>query len=243
MMNEAQLHEENTFITLTYNEENLPTDQGLDVRHWQLFMKRLRKKYAPKKIRFYHCGEYGDTDDRPHYHAILFGHTFRDQVPIPGKENTYYSQELETLWGKGFTTTGNVVFETAAYIARYCMKKQTGKNAEEYELIDPIDFQVYSIQAPYSTMSRKPGIGRTWYDKYKTDCYPSDFLVFRNQKMKPPKIYETYLEEEDTELYKQVKFNRAKEAKNNAHNNTTDKLYARSKSAEKRQKTYQNRKF
>lgn len=228
-MHEAQMHEDNCFITLTYNEEHLPFDQGLRVSHFQKFMKRLRKHAQPQKIRFYHCGEYGDKDGRPHYHAALFGYQFDDLVEIPDKKDLFTSPTLEQIWGKGFCTVGHMTFDRAAYIARYCMKKATGKHAEDYEVIDPIDFQVYNIQPPYSTMSRRPGIGKSWYEKFKGDCYPSDFLVMNEKKLKPPKAYDKHLEEEDPELYKTIKFLRAKEAKSNHQNNTTQRLVAREK--------------
>ena len=77
-VHEAQLHSENSFITLTYNDDHIPRDGSLNKKHFQDFMKRLRKSIAPKKVRFYHCGEYGPKLLRPHYHAILFGHQFDD---------------------------------------------------------------------------------------------------------------------------------------------------------------------
>jgi len=77
-MHEASLYERNCFITLTYSDEFLPNDRSVNVRHFQLFMKKLRKRFGPN-IRFYHCGEYGEKTSRPHYHALLFNfdYTFR----------------------------------------------------------------------------------------------------------------------------------------------------------------------
>lgn len=75
---EAQLYEHNCFITLTYNEDNRPKDDHLSKRDLQLFLKRLRKHFNNKKIRFFACGEYGDKKGRPHYHIILFNCNFED---------------------------------------------------------------------------------------------------------------------------------------------------------------------
>ena len=44
------------------------------------FMKRLRKRFKGKRIRFYMCGEYGEQFDRPHFHACIFGVDFPDKV-------------------------------------------------------------------------------------------------------------------------------------------------------------------
>jgi hypothetical protein len=74
-VHEASLHEKNCFITLTYSPENLPKDGSLDVSHFQKFMKRFRKRFGPG-IRFFHCGEYGESLSRPHYHACIFGFDF-----------------------------------------------------------------------------------------------------------------------------------------------------------------------
>ena len=78
-MHEASLHDENSFLTLTYSDENLPPGGSLHLPDFQNFMKRLRKSIAPKRVRFYHCGEYGDILSRPHYHALLFGYDFDDR--------------------------------------------------------------------------------------------------------------------------------------------------------------------
>lgn len=55
---EALGHKDNCLITLTYNDGDLQGRKSLDMREFQLFMKRLRKKYG--KVRFLHCGEYGE---------------------------------------------------------------------------------------------------------------------------------------------------------------------------------------
>ncbi len=124
-MHEASLYDNNCSITLTYDNENLPNDFSLNKRHFQLFMKSLRKKYAPKKIRFYHCGEYGEENYRPHYHAIIFNHNFTDLDVLPSSSNNtlYTSPTLTDIWGKGLTQVGTVTFESAAYVARYITKK------------------------------------------------------------------------------------------------------------------------
>ena len=198
-MHEAQLHDENSYITLTYNDKNLPKDGSLNLRHFQLFMKRLRKKTG-KKIRFYHCGEYGEKFKRPHYHACLFGYQFPDLryfKTINGNK-LYTSKYLDSVWTNkngetmGFSTIGNVTFESAAYVARYIMKKINGEKAEAHY----VNKETGEILKPeYTTMSRRPGgLGAEWLKKYKTDVYPGDFVVVRGKKMKPPKYYDRQYE-------------------------------------------------
>ena len=81
-VHEAAAYDCNAFITLTYDEENLPADGSLNYDHFQLFMKRLRKAIEPNKVRFYMCGEYGEENGRPHFHACLFGYDFPDKVML-----------------------------------------------------------------------------------------------------------------------------------------------------------------
>ncbi|MEO5355656.1 MAG: hypothetical protein H7835_21005, partial [Magnetococcus sp. XQGC-1] len=76
VMHEASQHEHNCFITLTYNDDNLPANGSLNYRHFQNFMKRLRKYYVEFTVRFYMCGEYGENFARPHYHACIFAIMF-----------------------------------------------------------------------------------------------------------------------------------------------------------------------
>lgn len=189
-MHEASLYEDNLFLTLTYSPEHLPDDQSLDVETWKLFMKRLKKSYKGKSIRFYHCGEYGDQTDRPHYHAIIFNHDFEDKQFLKYTElghKIYTSARLDEIWGLGDCYIGDVTFESAAYCARYVMKKRNGPPAAEH----------YQGRKPeYSTQSRRPGIGQPWLAKWKKDIYPHDYVVMNGKKLKPPKYYDAKTKEE-----------------------------------------------
>jgi len=202
LVHENQMHENSCFITLTFSPEELNkrgNPDSLDVRDFQLFMKRLRKKHQ-HKIRFFHCGEYGEKNQRPHYHALIYNHDFPDRKLFKERKNIklYTSKELEELWPYGFSTIGDVTFQSAAYVARYIMKKQKGETAQEhYTNIDPSTGEVTTIEPEYCTMSRKPGIGYNWFQKYKTDVYPKDVCIINNHEVKPPRYYDTLLNEEE----------------------------------------------
>ena len=206
-VHEAQMHENNCFITLTFNPEALEArtrQWSLDVRDFQLFMKRLRKKHG-KRIRFFHCGEYGDKNQRPHYHALLFGFDFPDKKLWSTREgvNLYISESLQELWPHGFSTIGDVTFQSAAYCSRYIMKKIKGEAAaKHYEVMDEETGEVWNRDPEYCTMSRKPGIGRDWFDKYKGDVFPNDYVVINGKKIKPPRYYDSLLPEEELEAIK-----------------------------------------
>lgn len=240
---EIQLHENNCFITLTYDDENLPLDGTLVMEHLQTFMKNLRYQTGDKnakfhnsfnldsetgKIRFFACGEYGENRSRPHYHAILFGVSLKDlkEYKIVNKNQYYTSDSLREIWGKGFVVVGAANFETAAYVARYVTKKQTGENAlYAYTEFDIATGEIIKERKPeFVTMSRRPGIGREWYNKYKSDCYPRDEKISRGLVMAPPKYYANLLAKEDPAMSDQLKARRRAKAKTEQSKNNNSSI-------------------
>jgi hypothetical protein len=226
------MHKNNCFITLTFSPEALAArknPQSLDMREFQLFMKRLRKKYG-QGIRFFHCGEYGEKNKRPHYHALIFGHDFKDKQLWNQKNGTklYISDELKQLWPHGFSTIGEVTFESAAYCARYVLKKVTGDAAaDHYTYTDPETGEVININSEYCTMSRKPGIGYNWLQKYKSDVYPHDYVVIRDKiKVKPPRYYDSLLSEFELKVIKEKRIKEAPETIDNYDENM-ERLWVR----------------
>lgn len=186
-VHEASLYENNCFLTLTYDNEYLPEGGSLHKPDFQKFMKRLRKRFPGHVIRYFQCGEYGEKTSRPHYHACLFNFDFEDKIHFKTvNENRYYTSSLlSELWPMGHHVLGDVSFDSAAYVARYIMKKITGDKAEAH----------YQGKEPeYTTMSRRPGIATGWFEKYQTDIYPSDFIVLNGTKMRVPKFYDNILD-------------------------------------------------
>lgn len=212
IMHEAQQHEENSFLTLTYDDEHLPPHGSLRVRDWQLFAKRLRKQLGP--FRFYHCGEYGDSTNRPHLHVCLFGLDFhldrREHTRNQQGDPLYTSETLESIWGNGITVIGDLTFQSAAYVARYVTKKVTGKHAEEhYEIEDPDHYgALIDLKPEYATMSRRPGIGKTWLNEYQSQVYPRDEVIVRGHQAQPPRYYDDQVEQSDPEMIKSIKARR-----------------------------------
>lgn len=221
-MHEASMHEQNCFITLTFDNENLDPEGSLRKEDFQKFMKRLRKRTGAA-VRYYHCGEYGSKLSRPHHHACLFGYDFPDRYLFIQREGValYRSPLLESLWPFGISSVGEVTFESAAYVARYIMKKQLGKGAEEF----------YRGKIPeYTTMSRRPGIGSSWYEKFKDDVYPSDeVFVRRGVRCKPPKYYDALFDLENPEEFAEIKRSRIKAARSRDADQSEDRLAAREK--------------
>lgn len=214
IVHESQMHLDNCFVTLTYDEDNLPIDGSLNKEHFQKFMKRLRKHHEGQTIRYFHCGEYGESLSRPHYHACLFGIDFNDRVPFSSSRGiiTDYSETLEKIWGKGFCTVGELNYQTAAYTARYIMKKITGEKAQEhYQRPHPKTGELIELQPEYTTMSlgrkRGEGLGASFYEKYKADFFPRDECPVpgRGVYKGVPKYYEQLYAEENPDSHRAIK--------------------------------------
>lgn len=199
-VHEASLYQDNRFVTLTYADEFLPAKASLDRRAFPLFMKRLRKELGP--VRFFHAGEYGEENGRPHYHALLFGMRFPDECVVgetEGGEAISRSLVLLDLWGQGRCQIGSVTFESAAYVAGYCVKKVTGARAKAH----------YAGREPeYATMSRRPGIGFGWFSKFREEVYRHDSVVTRGHECGPPRYYDKKLEELDAASFEVMKARR-----------------------------------
>lgn len=199
-VHEAQLHDANCFATLTYAEGNVPEGGTLVKTDHQKFMKRLRKEYPARRIRYFMCGEYGSNNERPHYHFLLFGLDFVDKVvwSTSGDHTIWRSPTLEKLWPNGYAFLGDVTWESAAYVARYCLKKATGHDAYERYVkdLDPDTGEVVMLEPEYIAMSRRPGIGKKWFDRFKDDCR-KDFLTHNGKLYKLPAYYGALMEIED----------------------------------------------
>lgn len=227
----------NSFLTLTYDQQHVPQDYSVKLDDFQKFMKRLRKSVSPSKIRFFACGEYGDQNLRPHYHALIFNHNFPDKKFITTRNgnNVYSSQSLHTLWPQGSHEIGDVTFKSAAYTARYVLKKQTGDQADDhYMRRSPIDGELYRVATEFCVQSK--GLGQAWFDKYKSDAFPCDFLIVDGRKVKPPRFYLNQLKEDDRDRAmrdhnEKYKIQQARRDHGRAHktDNTPERLEVRAR--------------
>lgn len=246
-VHEASLHAQNCFITLTYNDENLPADESLNKEHWQLFMKRLRDKIKPIKIRFFMGAEYGENQDvnslstigRPHYHAILFGYDFPDKELYKNSDNgpIYTSEILSKVWGKGFVTIAEMSFDTAAYVARYCVKKINGEPAElHYQKVNPITGEITNLQPEFALSSRRPGIAHDWFMKYKSDLHKG-YIVHNGVTMGTPKYYDSLLQKYDDARHASLKESKSLEIDVLDPETNSDRLRVRETVRKRRTKT------
>lgn len=227
-LHEASLWPRNVFVTLTYKQEHLPLINGqptLRPRDFVLFMKRLRRQRVGV-VRFLHAGEYGKLG-RPHHHALLFNCDFPDKKFLrksPAGSDLFTSSELSLLWvtegrdpvSLGFSSVGEVTFESAAYVARYTLKKFApdgvgGTPGCSVSGGAPVEGAEPGRVAEYMTMSRggrgkHGGLGSGWIAKYQGDVFPWDEVVTRGGKIcKPPRFYESKYEKVDPAGMAEVK--------------------------------------
>lgn len=148
-MHESAYHKASTFVTLTYSDDNLPKDGLLVKKHFQDWLKRLRKAIAPRKIKYFACGEYGDTFNRPHYHAIIFGLSQTD-LDIVRK-----------TWPLGFVKLGTVTKASARYVSKYLYKQQS-VDSDSFKKAPPFKLQSAGLGLQYALDNQ---------DKIKKDLY------------------------------------------------------------------------
>lgn len=221
-VHESQLSADNMFITLTYDDAHLHPNHSLVPQHLTDFHKRLHNRLLRSRgqgIRYFACGEYGESTRRPHYHTLIFNYWFPDarhHGTSKSGERLYVSSELTSLWPYGYSNFGTVTFESAAYVARYCVKKLDG-------------ILIMSDRVPeYGVMSRRPGIGAEWYAKYRKQTVDHDSVVLRNREMQPPKFYDKKLEAVDKATFDRVKKRRSRK-KRNLNEQTRERLRVREK--------------
>lgn len=198
LMHESECHDASSFITLTFDPEFYPKDGSLSVSVAQLFLKRLRSRVSPARIRFFLVGEYGEKSLRAHYHALIFGFDFPDKVLLSESNGIrlFRSDLLDDIWGFGFCSIGQVTFDSACYVAKYAVKKMIGPKAAAH----------YGGRLPeFSTMSRRPGIGTRWIEKFCSDVYPSDEVIVKGFPSRPPRFYDQYLEKTNPDLLAKLK--------------------------------------
>lgn len=217
IMHEADLWPNNYFLTLTYSDENLPSDFNVHRERLQKFMKDLRRYYKyhfdHDEIRFYGVGEYGENSARPHYHVCVFNLPIPDLVYYKSNElgqALYTSEILERVWSAGFVVVGDLTWDSAAYVARYMMKKLKGKDAKEV-------YQSLGIEPEFSAMSRMPGIGRAWYDLHKDEMYKFDEVFLKSngriRALRPARYYDRLYSVENLDYFEDLKLKRLQTAR------------------------------
>lgn len=215
IMHEKQMHKENCFLTLTIKDSDLVYGRmqaTLYKPHLQKFWKRLRKEISPNEVRYFACGEYGEQYNRPHYHACLFGFDFPDKTLLSTEagNNLYHSDMLDTIWSHGHCSIGALDIGSAAYVARYILDKRLGDERKDYE--------IRGIEPEYVVMSRRPGIGAAWFNRFAGDVYPADRVVLDDGRtVRPPRYYDELRKLDEPQEIEKIKIARMIAAENKTY--------------------------
>lgn len=181
-------------------------------------MKRLRFNQN-RPVRFYMCGEYGSTNLRPHFHALLFNISFlnpKKWSQTHQGDPLYTSEELTSTWQNGLAVFGQVTHESAGYCTRYALKE----GSIPVEWLDAM-----GLPREFNRMSRRPGIGASWLERYRSDVFPCDYVVDKNgRKQRVPRFYDERNADLQPELHAEVKAARIQSAQDNWADNTEARL-------------------
>ena len=198
---EASAFDFNSFLTLTYDDDHLPRSGSLDPEHLRLFIKRIRRAVpsegllsSGEGVRFFACGEYGERSARAHYHVLLFNLAFSDKYKV--SKTLCGSPTLERLWPYGNSTIGEVTARSAAYVAKYSLKMLPRTVINE-------DGEV--LVKPFLRMSRNPGIGSKWLDRFRSDLQ-NGFIVADGVRSRVPRAYLRRLEKTDPAYAEEIQY-------------------------------------
>lgn len=219
LIHELKFHPFSGFLTLTYDDKHLPKGGSLDPARWTKFMRDFRAHVSYRcplhgpsgegvcncKVKAFGVGEYGEAKGRPHYHAILFsdfalyGPGFEEVEASRSGERQWVSPEVSSVWKDGRHRISEVTFESAAYVARYCLKKVNGPGESGHYLGRAKEF----VRWP-------KGLGKLHFEKWSSDIYPSDQVVLPGRgKFLPPPYYDRLLERLDPEFFAKIKLVRS----------------------------------
>lgn len=220
---EAQINPPSCFITLTYNEPCYPS---LNPQDFKAFIRRVVAAYGP--TRYFMAGEYGSLNGRPHFHSILFGRDFARSYPVSGsgEATVYASPDLSRLWPHGFSSISGVTLQSARYVAKYTVK--TARTSASHSL-DPFTGELIPLVPEFARMSRRPGIGAAWFDKYWRDVYAArDGVCLQDGVVvPPPRYYDDRLDVLDPVRRTRSRFDRVIAAAARSGDSTRDRLRVR----------------
>jgi len=204
------MHEKSCMLNLTYNDFYLPRHGQLIKSDLQKFFKRLRK--AGFKFRYVASGEYGENTRRPHFHIALFGVDFDSDRLLFGRatggDRTHTSGTVAKYWPQGNHLIGTLNFESAAYIARYILKKiKASEKVMPLPLyVDKEEGEIVFPNPEFLIMSK--GISKGWFrDYFMSDVFPTGSVITAQGSRAPvPRYYKTLLKELGHDLSLDMQF-------------------------------------
>lgn len=255
ILHELKTRERGVFLTLTLDDKHLAEhDYDIAKPVLQKFTKRVRYRFG--ELAYYGVGEYGDTRGRPHYHMCVLGQDFKEDRKFWRRTKKGHvlmrSEELEKCWKFGHVEIGELNFDTAAYTARYVMKKVKGKKAPSYyEYRDVRGRLVKEFTPEFALMSSRiecegstpGGLGKRFFLRYWPELVRLDSCMIEGKLCPLPRYYDKLLERLDSERFERLKEERVKRAEVHAENNTRPRLRTRARVLELRERDFLKREY
>lgn len=197
---EMKSHKHSFFLTPTYDDAHLPLHGSLVPDHLSDFMRALRRKSRLGALRYFGVGEYGERTHRPHYHALVFGPDIPDLRKvnsIRASEDVFRSELVSEAWPYGDVVIGRASLATARYVAGYVVKKYRGKDSEaHYSRVDDATGEIVSVEPEFSRMSRRPGVGLPWLERWWRDVYATghDSIIVNGKRCAVPRYFRDKLQ-------------------------------------------------
>lgn len=181
---EAEMHKENCFVTLTYDDDYC--DGALHKEHFQEFVKNLRNMNF--KVRYFACGEYGSKTNRPHMHAILFGFCPGDLAydhDSDSGEMIFTSEIVSSCWKYGLAVVQMFSPAAAGYVAGYTNKK----------VLDNRGFLM---------TSRRPGLGYSWFVAHRKEVLHYDKVHTLDGVFRPSRYFDKLADQFDDTTFEML---------------------------------------
>lgn len=186
----ASMHQQNCFLTLTYDEKQTGYHNTFEYPDIQKFKKRMRsyvtREHNGRKIEIFNVHEYG-KNGKKHWHLIVFGYQFPDRESYKNTPSgpLSISKILTRLWPHGNHSIGNVSEASAMYQAQYLEK----------------DIKNGHAGSTKSSHSKHSGIGKTFFFKNYKQILRLGFIPFGTQKMPIPRYFQRLAEKHYAHFY------------------------------------------
>lgn len=205
------------FVTLTYDDKNLPANYSVNMKHLQAFIRAVRdnqrNETGKATLRYQGQGENGGETSRPHYHLATFGLTLTDlevyavrNLDQATSYNIYESEYLQKFWEYGSLKINELTMPNCIYIASHHLDEKILKRSTERmrSLIHPVTQKIlFSLADEFTIRSTCPGLGFDYYQTYKDEIFVHGSVIINGRKMPVPAYFSKLYKAEYPDLYEQ----------------------------------------
>ena len=167
-------HDCSAYVTFTYDDSHLVYQDGfrqatLSKEDVHKYLDNIKHKFKNVDFEYYLCGEYGDSFNRPHYHALFFGLDFQ-----------LHKRFFETSWKKGNVKVLPVNDRAFSYVTKYIVKpySKTWNDSNYYD---------FGLIPPFRKLSR--GLGLSVYLDHIDELRDKGFFYYFDRRISVNRYY------------------------------------------------------